>query len=683
MIEKIRYPFGEYDGEVINEKPNGYGTMRFNSGERHEGRFSDGLLDGSGKIFFVNGSILEGEFCRGVISRGKLSYASGIIFNGTFENKNPREGVMLYPNGEKFEGYVDFSRNYKKGTHFFADGTRYVGEFKEGLRHGRGIEYQSDITYDGHFENDKREGVFDVISADSRTRATYHDDILDGYYYSETNGETYEGSFSRGKEDGRWKLTKNGKVYFRTYSHGKLIETTENVVLPMGNIKDISSHETVSAPKAEKVSAAPTVYTVKFDVSRDAVFDGADQGTFDALEARIKADLSLKEGLLSIEKYVKDNFESCKLYTDWQSENTRLIDVMAKLTNRHFKLFPNGDSMFGYKALSSKPHNGYYRSKGGDIYVGEFIKDKLNGIGIHSKDNKDKIVDLYLGEYKDGKEHGKGVRFLKDSKIFGSYADGKYEGICKIEYKDRRTYMGELKAMNPDGRGVMTMSDGRQFIGRFVGGRLQGSYICVHKNKEFEIGSLGSDGKLDGLYTKYYADGSLMCAYTYQSGVMSGPAKQLLTSGKHRYTIYYLGEEATSYKNDEFEFYGKLDSDGYAMNGKVKLPDGRIYTGKFEKGKLTGKDSQIIFPNGDSFSGEVKNGEPVSGDMVYKKPYRDLFTKYTGSFKDGVPSSWGRFYYAASDMWCEGPIINGLPNGYGTLHANGKDTKYHFVNGFI
>lgn len=26
---------------------------------------------------------------------------------------------------------------------------------------------------------------------------------------------------------------------------------------------------------------------------------------------------------------------------------------------------------------------------------------------------------------------------------------------------------------------------------------------------------------------------------------------------------------------------------------------------------------------------------------------------------------------------------NGEPNGCGTLHANGKDTKYHFVNGLI
>ena len=148
---------------------------------------------------------------------------------------------------------------------------------------------------------------------------------------------------------------------------------------------------------------------------------------------------------------------------------------------------------------------------------------------------------------------------------------------------------------------------------------IQGGKLISNQKGYYEIEYVNKEGRIDGVFARYSNNNEFWCAYTYENGVLSGPAKLLSSNGGYEYKFYYLGEEANLYKNDKLEFYGKLDENGYAISGKVNLPDGRIYIGSFERGKLTGKNSKIYFSNGDVFIGEVKDGEPVNGTMTYKK----------------------------------------------------------------
>lgn len=673
----IKYTNAIYSGEEQNGEPNGYGELKYHNGDRFVGHFSNGQLDGSGTRYYNNGMIIEGDFSMGVITRGKAKYTTGNIFTGSFKDSYPYEGIMEYTNGDKFEGFFDLNRDYKKGTYYFKDGSKYVGELIDGLKHGKGIEYIKDYVYDGTYDNDNKEGIFDVTKGGMHVSATYHNNLLNGYCKIEENGNVYEGNYVDDLEDGRWKITKNGKTFYVTFSHGKVIDSPKDVKI---DFKKFANTNSVNVTK----TISP-VYVVYFNEHKQ---NEIDKDIVKELEENIKKNQVLKNELLKIEKYANDNFKDSDIFHDWEMKMYEYQSMDVEITTKSkSKMLANGAIMFGpYRSGLFKKNsliNGMcsYDTKT-DHYVGKFENTLINGCGYHYKSNKDDLSDVYFGEYKYGQEYGNGIRFGKTFNIFGNFIDGKYVGTAKIEYSNGNIYIGQANKKGPSGKGVVYYPNKNKYMCNFKNGKPYKEYMQIYSDGNYDISYLNENGKLEGLYTRYNKANQLLCAYTYVNGVLTGPAK-IIENGKYVYKVYYLGEEANLYKNDEFEFYGSLDKNGYASKGRVKLPNGNIYIGDFDKGKLTGKNSKIYYSNGDVFIGEVKDGNPVNGTMEYKKPYQEFFVKYVGPFKDGIPASFGRFYYKESDMWYEGPIVNGMPNGYGTLHANGKDTKYHFVNGLI
>ena len=64
---------------------------------------------------------------------------------------------MYYSNGNiKYEGDWIVGKFEGKGKYIWENGEYYIGQEKNGLRHGKGIEYYSNgkIRYKGNFVND-------------------------------------------------------------------------------------------------------------------------------------------------------------------------------------------------------------------------------------------------------------------------------------------------------------------------------------------------------------------------------------------------------------------------------------------------------------------------------------------------------------------------------------------------
>ncbi|MCB0708408.1 MAG: WG repeat-containing protein [Chitinophagaceae bacterium] len=110
----LKYKSGTiYEGEVVNNVPNGKGKMTFTSGTVYEGDFVNGKYEGKGKYTFSNGDFYEGGFVNGKRSgKGKLTYTSGKVLEGDWKDDK-------FINGEKAPTLKPFTAD--NGKYGFKD----------------------------------------------------------------------------------------------------------------------------------------------------------------------------------------------------------------------------------------------------------------------------------------------------------------------------------------------------------------------------------------------------------------------------------------------------------------------------------------------------------------------------------------------------------------------------------
>jgi hypothetical protein len=164
------------------------------------------------------------ERYQGKVDRQGYRYGQGVIFY------KPEgylcEEKQLYRGSFKNNVYHGHGTLYYPGT----DTIAYIGRFKEGLRHGRGIEFElsGKKIYQGTFREDKREGKGDEYIDDFKVyRGEFSNNVRHGFgiaYFSEnayyfgryenglmtgiginclSNGDRFEGMFINNKPDGQ------------------------------------------------------------------------------------------------------------------------------------------------------------------------------------------------------------------------------------------------------------------------------------------------------------------------------------------------------------------------------------------------------------------------------------------------------------------------------------------------
>ena len=101
----------EYEGEIRNGKPNGFGILIWFDGRKYVGNFKDEEMDGQGMFIFSSGDKYEGEFKEG---------------------KKHGHGTYTFHEGSKYEGEYKDGEYHGQGTFTFTDGSKYEGEWKDG-----------------------------------------------------------------------------------------------------------------------------------------------------------------------------------------------------------------------------------------------------------------------------------------------------------------------------------------------------------------------------------------------------------------------------------------------------------------------------------------------------------------------------------------------------------------------
>ena len=227
-----------------------------------------------------------------------------------------------------------------------------------------------------------------------------------------------------------------------------------------------------------------------------------------------------------------------------------------------------------------------------NISIAECISgDCINGRGTFYSEYGDK----YVGEWKDGKEHGQGISTWKNgTEYVGEFKDGLKNGQGTLTYQDHLTYpdgtkyVGEWKEGYIKGQGAMTYPDGTKLVGEFG---------------EF------NDGKPNGQVTYIFPDGGKWVG-EFKGGYFNGQGTNIFLDKKN-----YAGE----YKDDKRNGQGT-----YIFSSETKC------VGEWKDDKPNGQGT-FIFPNGDKYVGEWKDGK-YNGQGTY------IFTdgtKYIVKWKDG------------------------------------------------
>ena len=82
----------------------------------------------------------------------------------------------------------------------------------------------------------------------------------------------------------------------------------------------------------------------------------------------------------------------------------------------------------------------------------------------------------YIGEWKDGKQHGQGTYTYgkgkgEGDKYVGEFKGGYRNGQGTYAWSDGDKYVGIFKDDKPNGQGTYTWSDGRKYVGEWKDGK--------------------------------------------------------------------------------------------------------------------------------------------------------------------------------------------------------------------
>ena len=249
--------------------------------------------------------------------------------------------------------------------------------------------------------------------------------------------------------------------------------------------------------------------------------------------------------------------------------------------------------------------------------------DKLNfsGIGYEVSRSYNQPTRNYIGEYKNGKEHGIGTyKSRGGSHCFaGMFENGVVQGIGVKEYKEKgrysnnELYCGQYVDNQRIGIGYWQMQYGSVYIGEFNNHNPKGIGIMLFDDMKF-IGLIENWQAKDGHW--YDKD-------------------------NNKIDITEFGYEFSGLR-----YEGTFDENGFRHGkGALKKPNGERYIGEWVHGKKKGKGVYYHF-DGETYIGDFndpdENTQEINADRypTFCNGKGTLISTdgstYVGDFKDGM-----------------------------------------------
>ena len=187
QIFNINGTTNTYEGELLNNVPEGIGILTELDGSRYEGEFRNGKRTGWGKYHEKRAHFLS-EIHKTIPMKDKLR--------------------NLFANVDTQVTGVETLKNLETLVGFSIQGALYEGEWLNDKFHGYGTlsllrESHYVMFYQGYFKRDHMEGDGEMFLKDVQYRGPFKNSTQHGYgKYIFNNGETWEGTIKRGYRHG-------------------------------------------------------------------------------------------------------------------------------------------------------------------------------------------------------------------------------------------------------------------------------------------------------------------------------------------------------------------------------------------------------------------------------------------------------------------------------------------------
>lgn len=245
---KASTSLGVYEGYILNDMPDGQGTMTYKNGFSYVGLWAKGKWSGKG-IYTSDTDTISGEWSNGLLNGEAICRTSEYIYNGEFSENKPSGignfslrdslkykgswidgkmygyGILCLPNGDNYIGNLVNNEFEGVGTYFYNSGDTYEGEWNEGLQHGYGLYRSKSFEYIGNWDSGwiNGEGKVTYPNSDSYEGCFVENEIHGKGRYAFHNGNVYEGEFVDGKFNGLGTFYfADGNIFQGEFHNGKI-----------------------------------------------------------------------------------------------------------------------------------------------------------------------------------------------------------------------------------------------------------------------------------------------------------------------------------------------------------------------------------------------------------------------------------------------------------------------------
>ena len=223
------------EGNMIDEKLNGYRKYTDENGTVYEGNFEDGKLNGEGIIIKINENNNKSINLVTKNNNNKITYVGSIknfkkegfgketcveyIYEGHFHNdlKNGKGKIKFTNNGDYYEGEFTNDKITGIGKYIWANKHQYIGEFIDGEMNGKGnYKWPDGSEYTGEYINNIKEGKGE---------------------FKWSNGAVFKGQFVNGKPNGKGIMIYKNHSFDAEFVNGHFVGNLKSILKSINNLK--------------------------------------------------------------------------------------------------------------------------------------------------------------------------------------------------------------------------------------------------------------------------------------------------------------------------------------------------------------------------------------------------------------------------------------------------------------